>query len=193
MASTEMDYMNAGNWLNTQQLIAPVFLSLVATTPLKKNELFIYDNQLYKVTADIAQNDPIVVGTNAKLANTINDEIFVEDISEWIYSNNFNSIYYAYRIGKVVHFAVYTNNVTIAANDGVNILLLRGTAPTRLYPVLSSGGGSTYTALSTSPGSSSYPHTQAVINHTSMIILRTTTAVTNGSYWISGSYICREE
>ena len=74
MANSELVLgQTGGNWLDTQQLIAPVFFSLVASTPLNSGNLFIYNNTLYKATADIAQDAPIIIsGSGANAVETDN-------------------------------------------------------------------------------------------------------------------------
>lgn len=74
MSIIRQDYGNLAD-MATQQLLAPIFPTLVATKAVSKDGLFIINNTLYKATANIAQNAQIVVGTNASLASTISEEL----------------------------------------------------------------------------------------------------------------------
>ena len=74
MSIIRQDYGNLAD-MATQQLLAPIFPTLVATKAVSKDGLFIINNTLYKATADIAQDAQIVVGTNAELASTIAEEL----------------------------------------------------------------------------------------------------------------------
>ena len=74
MSIIRQDYGNLAD-MATQQLLAPIFPTLVATKAVSKDGLFIINNTLYKATADIVQNAQIVVGTNAALASTMAEEL----------------------------------------------------------------------------------------------------------------------
>ena len=78
MAISEMDYLNAGagNWLDTQQLIAPVLLSMVSDKAYAVGEQFIVNSVLYKITQAVsAAGVDLVVGTNCELADTVTEQI----------------------------------------------------------------------------------------------------------------------
>lgn len=73
----------------TQHMLAPVFLTPYASVALAAGDLFIYQNELYKATAAIAQNAAINFGSggNATAAGTLAEELYhkktgsYEDIS----------------------------------------------------------------------------------------------------------------
>ena len=77
MSIIRQDYGNLAD-MATQQLLAPIFPTLVATKAVSKDGLFIINNTLYKATANIAQDAQIVVGTNASLASTVSEELTSE-------------------------------------------------------------------------------------------------------------------
>lgn len=57
------------------EIIAPVQLTLTASQPYAIGEQFIYEGKLYTATSAIAQNDTIVIGTNASLSAEIVKQI----------------------------------------------------------------------------------------------------------------------
>ena len=61
----------------TQHMLAPILQNLINTTGavISAGSYFIFNNELYKATADIAANATIVVGTNAAAAKTITEEM----------------------------------------------------------------------------------------------------------------------
>ena len=75
MSIIRQDYGGIGTDIVTQQLIAPVLADMVADRAFAVGEQFIVDSVLYKATSAIAQNDPLVIGTNCELADSITQQI----------------------------------------------------------------------------------------------------------------------
>lgn len=57
------------------EIIAPVQLTLTASQPYAIGEQFIHEGKLYTATSAIAENDTIVIGTNADLSDEIVKQI----------------------------------------------------------------------------------------------------------------------
>lgn len=63
---------------NTQSLIAPILMSLVAPTDgLSAGEQFVYNGLLYKVTVAIASGGTIIIDGNCKLADNVTNQILL--------------------------------------------------------------------------------------------------------------------
>ena len=76
MAIIKQDYGQLyGGELAVESLIAPVQKTLTADKLYNIGDQFIYDDRLYKVTVAIPQYDPIVIGTNAVVADNITEQM----------------------------------------------------------------------------------------------------------------------
>jgi hypothetical protein len=60
---------------NTQQMIAPIQTTLVASKTYTVGEQFIYNGLLYKATAAIAQAGTIIIDGNCALADSVTEQI----------------------------------------------------------------------------------------------------------------------
>lgn len=98
----------------TQHMLAPILQNLVNTTGavIFAGSYFIFNNELYKATADIAANATIVIGTtsgcNANYAKTITEEMRAIPFKTFPVTVNSdyieNSNVYCYKYGRLVFF-----------------------------------------------------------------------------------------
>ena len=132
----------------TQKLIAPVFLTNVASVALDIGDLFIINNTLYKATAAIAVDDPISVGTgsgdNAIEASTVSQELRggLKSTTTWSVAYNKAQSYI------IVNFTFFHSSQT----REVNILVFKDNLESTNHYVVGTGGafssgGSTYDIL----------------------------------------------
>ena len=109
----------------TQHMLAPILFDLIAPDDgLVYNELFIFNNELYKAIANISAGDAIVIGDgtgpndNAVPANTLSEEIN-SNINELIGSLGANS------------------SIDVEVDDGFHgILYGTATSNTRMFMIL---------------------------------------------------------
>lgn len=94
------------------ELIAPIETELVASRAYSVGKQFVYRGFLYKVTAPIALDDPIVIGTNCVLA---------PDVTEQINSNIVKSYYGQTSAVTVNAGSSYTYTINPPA-DAVKVL-----------------------------------------------------------------------
>ena len=105
------DYGTLGTDVQTQTLIAPVLVDMVADRAFAVGDQFIVDSVLYKATAVIAQDDPLVVGTNCKVSDTVTQNI--KSVVDQINTNEARTFF------KITHtnmnadaYFYCTNNIT---------------------------------------------------------------------------------
>ena len=75
------DYANALTDVPTQMIIAPVLPTMVSDRAFNKEDRFIVNSVLYKITADdgVAINTPLIIGTNCDVSDTIVEQIMNEE------------------------------------------------------------------------------------------------------------------
>ena len=75
------DYGTVGTDVQTQMLIAPVLPTMVSDRAFNKEDRFIVNSVLYKITANngVAINTPLIIGTNCDVSDTIFEQIMNEE------------------------------------------------------------------------------------------------------------------
>lgn len=174
------------------ELIAPIETELVASRAYSVGDQFVYRGFLYKVTAAIALDAPIVIGTNCQVAPDVSEQIgdltdIIDTLNATVTdlktvktisgSGSYGSLYSAYKYGNVVFLRVY--NITAAQNKDLNIVVLpEGYRPkdTCMTVALNGSGSMNYNALCA-----------AIVRTNGLVYLYTYAAFSNG--YLSATYI----
>lgn len=123
---------------NSNNVVAPVELTLTSTRAYAVGDQFVYDGLLYKATAAIGEGGAITIGTNCELADCVTKQISTVEVDS--VSTQYGS-FQVRKCGKIISIYGYlsgmpTTNTTISLSLGTKY---RSATSYAIAPLLASG------------------------------------------------------